>query len=59
MAFMYKQSRMLYILDLDRQDWTSAFDGATLNQVLNRGANGLALRKRLSCQTLRSNSLGL
>ena len=56
---MYKQSGMLYILDLDRQDWTSTFDGATLNQVLNRGANGLALRKRLSCQTLRSNSLGL
>ena len=30
MAFMYKQSGMLNILDIDRQDWTSAFDGATL-----------------------------
>ncbi len=37
MAFMYKQSGMLYILDLDRQDWTSAFDGATHTQVLKRG----------------------
>ena len=37
MAFMYKQSGMLYILDLDRQDWTSTFDGATLTQVLMRG----------------------
>ena len=36
MAFMYKQSGMLYILDFDRQDWTSAFDGATLTQVLKR-----------------------
>ena len=37
MAFMHKQSGMLYILDLDRQDWTSAFDGATLTQDLKRG----------------------
>ena len=36
MAFMHKQSGMLYFLDLDRQDWTSAFDGATLTQVLKR-----------------------
>ena len=36
MAFMYKQSGMLYILNLDRKDWTSAFDGATLTQVLRR-----------------------
>ena len=28
---------MLYILDLDRQDWTSTFDGATLIKVLKRG----------------------
>ena len=37
MSFMYKQSGMLYILDLDRRDWTSAFDGATFIQVLKRG----------------------
>ena len=37
MAFMYKQSKMLYIPDIDRQDWTSAFDGATFTQVLKRG----------------------
>ena len=36
MAFMYKKSRMLYILDLDRQDWTYS-NGATLTQVLKRG----------------------
>ena len=36
MAFMYKQSGMLYIHDLDRQDWPSAFDGATLTQVFKR-----------------------
>ena len=48
MAFMYKQSGMLYILDLDRQDWISAFIGATLTQVLKRGDQGLALRKRPS-----------
>ena len=34
---MDKPSGMLYILDLDRQDWTSAFDEATLFQVLRRG----------------------
>ena len=28
---------MLYFLDLDRQDWTSSFDGATLTQALRRG----------------------
>ena len=32
-----KPSGMLYILDYERQDWTSAFDGATLTQVLKRG----------------------
>ena len=37
MAFMYKQSKMLYILDLDRQVWISAFDEVTLTQVLRRG----------------------
>ena len=36
MAFMYKQSGMVYILELDRQDLTDAFDGATLTQVLRR-----------------------
>ena len=34
---MHKQSGMLYIKDIDRQDWTSAFDGATLTQILRRG----------------------
>ena len=37
MAFMYKHSKMLYILDLDHQDWISAFDEATLTQVSRRG----------------------
>ena len=37
MVFMHKQSGMLYILDIDRQDWTNAFDGATLSQALKRG----------------------
>ena len=37
MAFMYKPNGMLFLLDLERQHWTSAFDGATLTQVLKRG----------------------
>ena len=37
MGFMYKPSGMLCVLDLECQDWTSAFDNATLTQVLNRG----------------------
>ena len=36
MTFMYKQSTMQYIFDHDRQDWTSAFDGATFTQVFRR-----------------------
>lgn len=30
-AFMYKQSGMLYVFDdIEFQNWTSAFDGATI-----------------------------
>ena len=34
---MYTPSSMLYFLDFERQDWTSAFDGAILTQALQRG----------------------
>ena len=37
MAFMYKPSGRIYLLDFERQDYTNAFDGATLTQVLQRG----------------------
>ena len=37
MAFLHKSSGMLYFLDIGREDWTSAFDGACLTQVLKRG----------------------
>ena len=37
MAFLHKSSGMLYFLDTSREDWTSAFDGACLTQVLKRG----------------------
>lgn len=37
MALMHKPIGMPYYLDLERQDWASAFDGATLTQVLQRG----------------------
>ena len=30
MALMHKQSGMLYVIHLERQDWISAFNGATL-----------------------------
>ena len=41
MALMLKSSEMLYYLDLLRQSWTSAFDGSTLTQVQQRGAQWL------------------
>ena len=28
---------MLYLLDLSREDWVNAFDGASYTQVLKRG----------------------
>ena len=34
MALMYKPRGMLYYLDTGRQDWPSAFDGATLTSGL-------------------------
>ncbi len=37
MAFLHKSSGMLYFLDTGLEDWTSAFDGACLTQVLKRG----------------------
>ena len=37
MAFIFKPSGMLYFLNFERQDWISAFDGATLTQVIQRG----------------------
>ena len=37
LAFLHKSSGMLYFLDTGREDWTSAFDGACLTQVLKRG----------------------
>ena len=36
-AFMYKPRGMLYLFDLERQDWISAFDDATQTQVIQRG----------------------
>ena len=37
MAFLHKSSGKLYFIDTGREDWTSAFDGACLTQVLKRG----------------------
>ena len=37
MAFLHKSNGMLYFLNTDRENWTSAFDGACLTQVLKRG----------------------
>lgn len=37
MSLIFKASEMLYYIDLTRQDWSFAFDGCTLIQVLRRG----------------------
>ena len=37
MAFLHRSSGMSYLLDLSREDWVNAFDGASLTQVLKRG----------------------
>ena len=37
MAVLHRSSGMSYLLDLSREDWVNAFDGAFFTQVLKRG----------------------